>query len=399
VLQPQSTALFLLLMVAFVGLIWWMAVARHVAVRVLAGCLAFIPAMMFGVAAVNKYYDYYQSWSAVIADFGSQGTNQSPLLPALNNATSQKLSSILGGLVNSRVAQQQGYTVRLTVSGRLSHLRRTVFVYLPPQYFQKQYATYRFPVLELFNGFPGQPQDWLNVLGVNASLDNLTRAGLARPAVLVMPDATGGRQQMMQCLNLPHGPQDATFLALDVPQYVSRTMRVQPPGQAWGAAGYSEGGYCAANLALRYRAAYGSAGVLSGYFSPLKILLGQPPRYVSPFAGYPALRRANTPMQVVPLLPPGTPIPQFWLGAGAQSRSDVAAARAFQLLLLPLQPKVPLALGPGGHTMLTWRALLAPLLEWITPRLTAAAQHPPAAPKAPPPGLRPAGKPSPGASP
>lgn len=373
-LQPQSTALFLLLLAAFVGLIWWMAVARQLAVRVLAACLAFIPAMMFGVAAVNKYYDYYQSWSAVIADFSSQGTNQSPLLPSLNNATSQKFSSILGGLVNNTVAQQQGYTVRLTVSGGLSHLRRAVYVYLPPQYFQKPYANYRFPVLELFPGFPGQPQDWINVLGVNGSLNNLARAGLARPVVLVMPDTNGSRQQMMQCLNLPHGPQDATFLAVDVPKYVSTTMRVQPPGQAWGAAGYSEGGFCAANLALRYGHTYGYAGVLSGYFSPLSNLLGKPPRYVSPFAGHPALRRANTPMEIVPLLPPGTPVPQFWLGTGAQDGPDIAAARAFQQLLQPLQPKVPLVMAPGGgHTMFTWRGLLAPMLEWITPRLTAAA--------------------------
>ena len=286
-LQPQSTALFVLLMLAFAGFIWWMAVARQVAVRVLAACLAFVPAMMFGVAAVNKYYDYYQSWSAVIADFSSQGVNQSPLLPSLTNVTSQRFGSILGGLVNPGVARQQGYTVRLTVHGRQSHLQRTVYVYLPPQYFQKPYAHYRFPVLELFHGWPGQPQDWINVLGVNTSLGNLVRDGLARPVVLVMPDTNGSRGVNMQCLNIPHGPQDSTFLAADVPAYVYRTLRVQPPGPAWGLAGYSEGGYCAANLALHYPGTYGYSGVLSGYFSPLNNRLGYPPRSVRPFAEIP----------------------------------------------------------------------------------------------------------------
>ncbi len=283
-LQPQSTALFLLLILAFVGFVWWMAVARQLALRVLAACLAFVPAMMFGVAAVNKYYDYYQSWGAVIADFSNQGINQSPLLPSLNNVTSQKFGSVLGGLVNPAVARQQGYTVRLTVYGRRSHLRRTVYIYLPPQYFQQPYAHYRFPVLELFHGFPGQPQDWINVLGINTSVNNLVRAGLARPAVLVMPDTNGSRGINMQCLNIPHGPQDSTFLATDVPAYVARTIRVQPPGRAWGLAGYSEGGYCAANLALHYPRTYGYSGVLSGYFSPLNNRLGYPPRSVRPFA-------------------------------------------------------------------------------------------------------------------
>src|SRR5579859_4090905 len=104
-------------MVVFVGFVWWTVVARQVAIRVLAACLAFVPAMLFGVAAVNKYYDYYQSWGAVASDFSGQVTNQSPLLPTLSNASRQKFAKVLGGLVHVGQARQQGYTVRLTISG------------------------------------------------------------------------------------------------------------------------------------------------------------------------------------------------------------------------------------------------------------------------------------------
>ncbi|HEY2263806.1 MAG TPA: hypothetical protein VGI96_14365 [Streptosporangiaceae bacterium] len=38
-----------------------MALTRQLVFRVLAACLAFLPAMVFGVAAVNKFYDYYHS--------------------------------------------------------------------------------------------------------------------------------------------------------------------------------------------------------------------------------------------------------------------------------------------------------------------------------------------------
>ncbi len=380
-LEPQSTALFLLFMAAFIGLIWWMAVARQVAFRVLAACLAFVPAMLFGVAAVNKYYDYYETWGAVIDDFTNQAANQSPPLHTIPDLTSQKFSKILGGLVNDAAARQQGYTVQLTIDGKLSHLRRTVYVYLPPQYFQKAYAHYRFPAIELYTGFPGEPQDWINVLGVTTTLDTLIGDGLAKPTVLVMPDTNGDRRHMLECLNLPNGPRDGTYLAQDVPDFVSQTIRVQPPGKAWGAAGYSEGGFCAANLALQYRRAFGYAGVLSGYFSPLDILIGEPPRYVQPFAGDAALRAANTPMDELPLLPSWAAIPQFWLGAGSGDIQDVSAARAFQQLLLPRQPKVRVVLYPGGgHTMLTWRALVTPMLEWMTPQLTAQAHKYRAAP-------------------
>src|SRR6266480_3808747 len=117
---------------AFCALLGCVAIARQVAVRVLAAALAFVPAMLFGVAAVNKYYDYYQTWGSAAAD-----------LPA--TADQQQLAQILGKVTGGTAAVQQGETVRLTVHGHLSHLTRTVYLYLPPQYFQARYVGARFP--------------------------------------------------------------------------------------------------------------------------------------------------------------------------------------------------------------------------------------------------------------
>ena len=77
--------------------------------------------------------------------------------------------------------------------------------------------------------------------------------------------------------------QDATYLAQDLPAYLPGILRVQPQGPAWGLAGYSEGGYCTANLALVYRLRYGAAGVMSGYFTPSDDQLGNPVHNVNPF--------------------------------------------------------------------------------------------------------------------
>jgi len=381
VLEPQSPGLFLLLMVVFVGFVWWMVVARQVVFRVLAACLAFVPAMLFGVAAVNKYYDYYQSWGAVVADFTNQTPNVSkPIL--IPNMTSTKFSKILGGLVNNASARQSGYTVQLTITGAQTQIKRTVYIYLPPQYFQKAYANYRFPAIELFPGYPGEPQDWINVMGITSTLNTLVRDNLARPAVLVMPDTEGQLRRDLECLNLPNGGiQDATYLAEDVPDYVFRTVRVQPPGAGWGLAGYSEGGFCAANLAIRYRKLFGFAGVMSGYFSPLPVLVGRPARYESPFLHDHALQEANTPMDALPLVPSWAFLPKFWIGAGSGDREDVLQADAFQQLLLQRQPKVKVVLAPGGgHTMFTWRDLVTPMLEWMTPQLAAEASLKPVPP-------------------
>ncbi len=371
--EPQSTAFFLLMLALFGAFMWWLAVARQLVFRILAACLAFLPAMVFGVAAVNKYYDYYQNWNAAFSDLS--GSNAQPELPYAATSGSVKFGSLLGSNIDTALAQQDGYTLRLTVRGQASHLTRAVYIYLPPEYFQAKYSDYRFPVIELLHGFPGQPQDWITVIGINTILKNLVAAGKAEPAVLVMPDANGNRAVSLQCLNQVRGPQDATYLAQDLPDYISRVLRVQPPGHAWGIAGYSEGGYCAANLGLQYGSRFGYAGVLSGYFKPYDNQLGHPARRVSPFGRSLALRRRNTPVDLVESLPPGAPVPQFWLGAGTSNRSDIKNAEIFGQLVQSRQPGVALKFVPGGgHTMLTWRALIPPMLEWMTPRVTTEAQ-------------------------
>jgi enterochelin esterase-like enzyme len=358
----------LVLVVVFAALMWWLVKAKHVVFRVLAACLAFLPAMAFGVAAVNKYYDYYQTWSAAYSDFfqNSQGSQ----LPAAAAGASAKFSSFLGKQIDQSVAAQDGYTVHLTMHGQLSDITRTVYVYLPPQYFQSAYHDYRFPVIELLHGFPGSPADWITVVGVTTMMQSLVSSGQAKPAVLVMPDVNGPRGFSLQCLNQFHGPEDATFLARDLPAGIAQSLRVQPPGPAWGIAGYSEGGFCAANLGLQYGSEYGYSGVLSGYFAPLDNQVGNPPKPVNPFGGDMLAERENTPDDLITALPPGSRVPQFWIGVGSADRSDLKSAEVFEQLVQTRQPGVTLKIVPGGgHSMYTWRVLMPPLLEWMTPRL------------------------------
>jgi S-formylglutathione hydrolase FrmB len=185
-----------------------------------------------------------------------------------------------------------------------------------------------------------------------------------------MPDVNGARGVSLQCLNQLHGPQDATYLAQDLPAALTRVLRVQPPGPAWGLAGYSEGGFCAADLGLRYGRSYGFAGVLSGYFRPFDNQVGNPPKLVSAYGRDQKLRREDTPEDLVTSLPAGAPVPEFWLGAGAGSQLDSTNARVFAQMLQVRQGAVTVHLVKGGqHTMFTWRALVPSMLSWMTPRL------------------------------
>jgi enterochelin esterase-like enzyme len=375
-LEPQSTTLFVVLILIFGALIWRALATRRAAFRVLAGCLAFVPAMAFGVLAVNKYYDYYQTWGALIADLTNQSVDAASQVPAVTFTSGPQSAALDGSRGRLLQAQRQGYLVRLMVTGPHSHLTRAVYVYLPPQYFEPAYRAYRFPVIELIHGQPGEPQDWITVVGVTHTFNTLLEDKAAQPAVLVMPDANGGRAISLQCLNQAGGPQDLTYLAVDLPAQITRMLRVQPPGSAWGVAGYSEGGFCAANMALRYPQRYGSAGVLSGYFKPSDNQLADPSRLVSPFNGNIMLEEQNTPLDEIQDLPATAVIPRFWLASGAADQQGVADAQGFWQELRMRQPDVPLTLTPGaGHTLAAWRAEVPSMLTWMTPRLARAAHE------------------------
>jgi enterochelin esterase-like enzyme len=392
VFGPQGTGFFLLLMVVFGALIVWVAVAKQVVFRVLAACLAFIPAMVFGIASVNKFYDYYQTWGGMVGDLTGQGASSIPKYTVAGVGSNKEFDKDIGRVTSTAEDAQVGYLFQTTITGPRSHLVRDVYVYLPPQYFQKAYAHYRFPVIELLHGSPGDPQAWVSVLDVIPTFLNLLVAHPSDAAVLVMPDTDGGQQYELQCLNNPGGIQDMTFVAEDVPDYIARLVRVQPPGRAWGVAGYSEGGYCAANIALQEPDRYGAAGVMSGYLVPVQSQVpagnrpGGKPRTTDVFAGHPAQLLVNTPSAYITKVRLSVQLPAFWLAAGAEDRADVSAAADFRQLLqarqllqnrelLQNRPAVVpfLIVQGGGHQASVWRTALGPMLAWMTPQLAAQA--------------------------
>jgi enterochelin esterase-like enzyme len=382
VFEPQGAGFFLLLIVVFGGLLIWVALARPLVFRVLAACLAFLPAMVFGVAAVNKFYDYYQTWGGMINDLTGQGAGSIPKYAAGGTGTNKQFDKNIGRVTSQAEDAQVGYLFQTSVTGAHSHLTRDVYVYLPPQYFQKRFRHYKFPVIELLHGSPGGPRAWVNVMGVIPTFLSLLGTHPDDAAVLVMPDTDGGPRYGLQCLNNPGGIQDMTFVARDVPDAIARIARVQPPGRAWGLAGYSEGGYCAANIGVQDPKGYGAAGVLSGYFGPIKSQVpagnkpGGRPLTVNVFLGHPGLKLVNTPPYDVTRVPVNDELPVFWLAVGAEDTADVLAAQDFRQVLQTRMVNVPLMVVPGGgHQASVWRAALGPMLSWMTPQLASVAKQ------------------------
>ncbi|MGH3164532.1 MAG: alpha/beta hydrolase [Trebonia sp.] len=377
-LEPQGTLFLLLLVAAFAGLMVWLVLTKQVAFRVLAAILAFIPSMVFGIAVVNKYYDYYQSWGALFSDLSGESAQPLTHLSAagLGDGTGKSIAARLAQTTNPALDAADGNLFSTSITGPSSHITRQVYIYLPPQYFAVAYANYKFPAIELLHGSPGQPQSWVNVMNVIPIYLQLLAEHKAQPAVLVMPDTDGGLQYALQCLNAPGGLQDMTFVGREVPEWVAANLRVAGAGGAWGIGGYSEGGFCAANIALNYPSKFGFAGSLSGYFAPTDSQVPAQwkpngrPIDINVFKGHPGLALRNTPDKYILHLPVTVAAPQFWLAAGNEDQSDVQAANYFQQLLLTRLAQVPLDIVKGGgHQAIVWRASLGPMLKWMTNHL------------------------------
>lgn len=355
--------MFVLLASVFVGALVLLARVRPLALKVTAGMMAFPPAMLFGVALVNRYYGYYQSWDDVWRDL----TNRAPASVASIPDLGGRLDQVLREAVRKRQARKNGFALTTALPGVRSRVWRQGLIYLPPQYFQRQYAARRFPVVELIHGAPGAPADYEGRLKISGMLRKLIAARRIGPMVLVIPDANGGLDRSTQCLNVIGGEQDETYLAVDVPDDVTRRLRVLPPGPGWGIAGFSEGGYCAANLAIRHPGRYGIAATLSGYFEPLRT--NRMPEPADPFAGSRTLRAANSPLKAL-ARPPRSRLPLFWVMAGDGVQTDMVQAQAFVDVVGQYQRGVPFLVIRGGqHNYVAWREAFPRMFEWASGRL------------------------------
>jgi enterochelin esterase-like enzyme len=343
---PTSVFVIVTVILAAIGSLLLLVRLRHWALKIVSGALALSLGVLLGLIAVNDNFGYYRNWSAVVDGvFGSaSGTGAD------------------GGMVRvGRYLVRAGTLRSVVLAGPSSRITRRGLIYLPPQYTQANFAHTRFPVVELLHGSPGAPSDWTQVLDVVKTADLLIARRVMGPMVLVMPATYSGR--FSECVNGRYGA-DETYLAQDVPHDVRARYRVSTdPGQ-WGLAGYSSGGYCAANLALRHRSWFGAAGVLDGYFQadagPAATALGHNP----------TLLTQNSPLTVVRSLRPGTaPMPAFWVGAGSDTGADYASAKRFVAALSGLERISFASERSAGHDFYAWSAELPTMLAWMWQQL------------------------------
>jgi enterochelin esterase-like enzyme len=218
---------------------------------------------------INAFFGYYPSLRAALG------------MPPANEIAFASLDKPVPGKI-------QGSVTQVAIPSPESRFKatRNAYVYVPPAY-----PTGNPPVLILLHGQPGGPSDWINGGQIAAMMDRFAAAHHGMAPVVVMPDATGGAMDNPLCADTKHGNSE-TYLAKDVPAWIRQNLRVDPDSRHWAVGGYSYGGTCALQLALRHPETYPTFLDSSGQLEPT---LGSRARTVAEMFGgdQAAFRRIN----------------------------------------------------------------------------------------------------------
>ncbi len=263
----------------------------------------------------------------------------------------------------SRAMHGQGMVIRVSLPGAVSGITRDGFVYLPAAYFQDVHLP--LPVLELFPGHPGKPGNYLTGLHLAQVLDEEITSRRVPPSLAVLPTTYVGRAS--ECVDAVHGERDETYLTHDVLADLAHAFSIAP-GRSAATLGYSEGGFCAVNLALHDPGAYVGAASLSGYFTA-GVDTG-----TGPGSAYDGSRHAvdlNSPLWWA-AHHRGLRGPALFLASGSADRQSETGDLQLQRVLAAASPALPVVvplLPGGGHNFGTWSAALAPALDFLATRL------------------------------
>jgi hypothetical protein len=344
-LGPDSRLLTALLVVASAALLVAVVRFRPWPVRVLCGALSIVMAMTGGIAMVNYYYGYYTTWGQMWADFHGGSGNLGVISTTSETATSTP------ALASGRIGW-------VSLPGKLSGYTRRGLLYLPPQYSQARYKKVRFPVVELFHGTPGSPVSWDTVLKISQLADSLISRHLMGPMVLVMPAINGAGHDYQDCVNSPV-LKDDTYLTNDVRSDMLARYRVSSDPYQWGVTGYSSGGFCAANLALRHPTSFGAAAVIEGYYLAADGPAASALKHSQP------LEAANSPLYLAERLTADSgPVPAFWVASGTHTRADYEPASMFTAALDQVE-QVPFYKLDAADTANAWAAAVPEALTWL----------------------------------
>ncbi|MGI5127154.1 alpha/beta hydrolase [Pseudonocardia sp. CA-107938] len=257
--------------------------------------VAMVLVVALSAMKINAFYGYRPNLGAVFGvpqisevDFAALA----PVRPTVSAAPHQPLSLSWHPPADQ---PKRGEVTQVAIDGTRSGFKaRPAMVYLPPAYLGSVRPL--LPVLVLIPGQPGGPEDWFVAGKLASVMDGFAAAHAGLAPIVVVPDATGSPLANTLCLDSQLGNAES-YLAEDVPAWLTQHLQVDPDRSRWAIGGFSFGGTCALQLALRRPAGYPTFLDVSGRPEPT---LGDHASTVqATFGGDEARFRAVNPLDIL----------------------------------------------------------------------------------------------------
>ncbi|MEU4311518.1 alpha/beta hydrolase-fold protein [Nocardia sp. NPDC024068] len=256
-----------------------------------------------------------------------------------------------------------GAVTKTAIPGMTSRFSaREARIYLPPAYFASPRPA--LPVLVLLAGQPGSTDDWLVGGRLTDIMNEYAAAHRGLAPVVVLADGTGSRLGNPLCVDSALG-NAATYLAVDVPQWVRTHLQVDPDPRAWAVGGLSYGGTCALQLATTRPEVYPTFLDMSGQSEPT--LGDRNSTLRAAFGGDAAAFARNNPADLLARNRYPDSAGAFVVGLddaeyrrGMEQLAAAAGAAGMEVHLTEL---------PGAHSFAVWSAGLEKEMPWLGHRL------------------------------
>lgn len=271
---------------------WW----SRVLIAPLGVVVKVVAVFLAALLAINAHFSAYPSLAAALG-VGYEVTSLGDVGRAVPQPSRQQRPD--GPLVASwrppLDMPAMGRIVSAPIpSGDPAFTPRDALVYLPPAYLTAQRPV--LPVLVLLPGQPGSPQSWLTAGEIQKTMDGYAAAHAGLAPVVVMPDPLGVPTQNPLCSDANLG-RVATYLQVDLPAWVEKSLQVDPDHRRWAIGGASNGGTCSLQVVTRAPTVYPTFLDMSGEFHPS---LGSEERTIAKgFGGDRAAYLANDPLTLL----------------------------------------------------------------------------------------------------
>jgi S-formylglutathione hydrolase FrmB len=327
-----------------------------------AGLLALVLVATLSAMKINAFYGYRPTLGAALGVPPVHETDFSALAGAKPTLATPRWLPLAATWKPPPGLPPTGRFTRVAVTGTASGFAaRAAWLYLPPAYLASPRPL--LPVLVLIAGQPGGPQDWLTGGRLATVLNSFAAAHAGLAPVVVVPDATGSTLANPLCLDSKLGNAE-TYLRLDVPRWILTHLQVDADTAHWAIGGFSYGGTCALQLAVRAPALYPTFLDISGQQEPT---LGDHPATVrATYGGDERRFRGVNPLDILAAGRFASSVGVIAVGAkdreyGPQALRVAAAARAAGITVTALR-------FPGGHSWVIATEALQAALPIIAAR-------------------------------